>query len=63
MKDLLDMSYRKIVYQAVQANSERARVQRQQCALKFIKLFQKKKRFISVDETWVDASDYRRRSW
>jgi hypothetical protein len=26
MRDLLGMSYRKIVYQAVQANSERARV-------------------------------------
>jgi hypothetical protein len=36
MKEDLGMSYRKIIYQAVQANSERARVQRQQCALKFI---------------------------
>lgn len=63
MKDLLGMSYTKIIYQAVQANSERARVQRQQCALKFINLWKKKTKFISVDETWVDASDYRRRSW
>jgi hypothetical protein len=57
------MSYVKIIYQAVQANLERARVQRQQCALQFIKLLKKKTRFISIDETWVDASDYRRRSW
>jgi hypothetical protein len=63
MKDLLGMKYTKIIYQAVQANSERARVQRQQCALIFIKLWKNNTRFISVDETWVDASDYRRRSW
>jgi hypothetical protein len=63
MVEMLGMSYRKIIYQAVQANSERARVQRQQCAFQFIKLLKKKTRFISIDETWVDASDYRRRSW
>jgi hypothetical protein len=63
MKQDLGMRYRKIIYQAVQANSERARVQRQQCALKFITLLESAKRLISVDETWVDAADYRRRSW
>ena len=44
-------------------NSERCLVQRQQCAIPFLALIQVKKRFINIDESWVDSGDYRRASW
>ena len=63
MKDLLDMSFRVLIKTAPQANSERCRVLRQQCALEFLGLVKMNKRLISIDETWLDSGDYRRRAW
>ena len=63
MRNLLDLRYTKIVNIPVHGNSERCRVQRQQCAIEFLGLIQTKKRIISIDESWLDSGDYRRRSW
>ena len=63
MRDLLDMRYKKIVKIPQQGNSERCLVQRQQSSLRLLPLFQRKKRLISIDETWLDTADFRRRSW
>ena len=38
-------------------------MQRQQCALEFLKLLKSKKRIINIDESWIDSGDYRRRCW
>ena len=63
MRDLLNLRYNKIVKLPVHGNSERCLVQRQQCALEFLKLVQTKRRIINIDESWVDSGDYRRRCW
>ena len=63
MREQLDMSYTRIINIPIHGNSERCLVQRQQCALKFLELIQKKKRIINIDESWLDSGDYRRRSW
>ena len=63
MRDLLKLRYNKIVKIPVHGNSERCLVQRQQCALVFLKLVQTKRRIINIDESWVGSADYRRRSW
>ena len=63
MKDLLNLRYNKIVKLPFHGNSERCMVQRQQCALRFLKLVKTKRRFINIDESWVGSADYRRRSW
>jgi hypothetical protein len=57
------MRYSKIINVAVHANSDRCRIQRQQCAIELLKAFKNNKRIIQIDETWVDSCDYRRRSW
>ena len=63
MRDLVNLRYNKIVKIPVHGNSERCLVQRQQCALVFLKLVQTKRRIINIDESWVNSADYRRRSW
>ena len=63
MRHLLDLSYTKIVQLPVHGNSERCLVQRQQCAIIFLKHIQVKKRIINIDESWLDSGDYRRMSW
>ena len=63
MRDLLKLRYNKIVKIPVHGNSERCLVQRQQCALVFLKLVPTKRRIINIDESWVGSADYRRRSW
>ena len=63
MRDLVNLRYNKIVKIPVHGNSERCLVQRQQCALVFLKLVQTKRRIINIDESWVGSADYRRRSW
>ena len=63
MREQLDLRFRKIVRLAPNANSEVNLIQRQQCALEFLKLFQTKRRFINIDESWLDSVRYQRRSW
>lgn len=57
------MSFSKIIRQAPLANSERNLVLRQQSALKLLSLLNSKSRLISIDETWLGESDFRRRCW
>jgi hypothetical protein len=63
MRDQLGLRYSKIINVAPQANSDRCRIQRQQCSIELLKLMQSKSRIIQIDESWVDSCDYRRRSW
>ena len=57
------MRYRKIKAVSVHANSPKNLVLRQQFAIEFLKLWQKRKRIINVDETWLGMSDFRRMKW
>ena len=57
------MSYRKVVKLPIHANSERCLVQRMHCAMKFLELTPKTRRIISLDESWINLTDYRRRKW
>ena len=63
MKRDLDMSYKKVRQTALHANSEYNLILRQRYAIKLLSLTQKKTVFLNVDETWLDASEYSRRSW
>ena len=63
MKEQLDLSYKKIVRLASKANSVRCLIQRQQCAVEFLKLAKSKRRLINIDESWLDAVRYQRRCW
>ena len=63
MRELLDLRYSKIVWIPPQGNSARCLVQRQQCAIPFLGLSKKRKRWINIDESWINSGDYRRMSW
>ena len=63
MKEQLDLSYKRIVRLAPQANSVAKLIQRQQCAIVFLKLYKSKRRFVNIDESWLDSVRYHRRSW
>ena len=63
MREQVDLRYQKIVRVAPQANSKRCLIQRQQCVVKFLNLFQTKRRVISLDESWLDSVRYQRRCW
>ena len=63
MREGLDMSYRKVVKLPINANSDRCLIQRMQCGVKFLKLKPKTKRIISMDESWINMMDHRRRKW
>ena len=57
------MSYRKVVKVPINANSDRCLIQRMQCAMKFLALRKKVSRIISLDESWINMCDNRRRKW
>ena len=63
MKKDLGLSYRKVKKVAVQANSERCLVLRQQYAVTMLPLLTKGVRVINVDETWLNESNFTRRCW
>ena len=63
MRNELDLRYRKISKLAPLANKERCRVQRQQAAVKYLKILKTKQRVITIDESWIDSGDYLRRCW
>ena len=50
MREQVGLRYRRIVRLAPQANSDRCRIQRQQCGLVFLELLQTKRRIINIDE-------------
>ena len=57
------MSYRKVKHMAIQANSERNLVLRQQCSVQMIKHFKNSKIILNIDETWLGMSDFRKMKW
>ena len=57
------MRYQKIKDTAIFSNSERNLVLRQRWAMEFLSLARTKHTFLSVDETWLGMSDFRRRKW
>ena len=57
------MSYRKVVKLPINANSDRCLIQRMQCGMKFLALAKKVKRIISLDESFLNKTDHRRRKW
>lgn len=59
----LKMRYKKIIPLALTANSPRNLILRQQFALAFLEIDLEKKVVISVDESWLGMSDFRRRKW
>ena len=63
MRDGLDMSYRKVVKIPINANSDRCLIQRMQCGMKFLALTKSTRRIISMDESWLNMTDHRRRKW
>lgn len=54
MRERLNLKYSKISRIALKANSDQNLIQRQRCALEFLKLYQSKRRFINIDESWLD---------
>ena len=63
MKEDLGMSYKRISTVALHTNSEKNRILRQQFALKLVELLRQGKRIINVDESWLNALDYRCMKW
>jgi len=63
MKDQLHMSFRRVEKGPLHLNSVRNRVLRQQGALRVLELLRQNKVIITVDETWVNETDFRRRKW
>ena len=57
------MRYRKIKSSTIGTNSVRNLILRQQFALAFLKLDLAKKTVISLDESWLGMSDFRRYKW
>ena len=57
------MRYRKIKEVSPNANSEKNLVLRQRFAMELIKIFQEKKIILTLDETWLGMTDFRRMKW
>ena len=57
------MSYLKCKKLNTQANSDRALVLRQQYALVMMGLLSDGKRIINIDETWLNETNFTRRTW
>ena len=63
LKNDLRMSYRKIKRTPTNGNTERCKVLRCLWAQKFLGVLQSGQRVITIDETWLSESDYRRFKW
>ena len=63
LKDDLGFSYRRAKLVAVQSNSVRCRVMRQQYALKMLELLAGKRRILNVDESWLNEISFQRKVW
>ena len=63
LKCKLKMSYRKIKRVPFQGNSERCKVLRCLWAKAFFDILKQGDRVITIDETWLPATDYRVRKW
>ena len=59
----MHMSYAKIKQISLRGNSVNNLVMRQRFAVKMLALTQKKTVFLNIDESWLDASDFRRMKW
>ena len=59
----MDMSYARIKKISLMGNSPNNLIMRQRFAIKMLAITQKKTIFLNMDETWLDASDYRRMKW
>ena len=59
----LGLKYKKIKRISFQGNSEKSLILRQQWALNFLATDFTKKNYLSVDETWLGMSDFRRMHW
>ena len=63
MRNDLEMKFKKIIPVAWTANSPRNLILRQRFALAFLEINLEKKIVVSLDETWIGMSDFRRRKW
>ena len=63
MSKEMDMSYARIKNISLHGNSPNNLIMRQRFAIKMLALTNKKTIFLNMDETWLDASDYRRMKW
>ena len=59
----MDMHYSKMKNISLHANSHTNLILRQRYAIKLLELSKKKTIIVNIDETWLDASDYRRFRW
>ena len=63
LKEELGLRYRKTKKIPLQANSQRCKVLRQQYALTLLSLLDQGKRVIQVDETWLNETNFTRKTW
>ena len=63
LKTDLKLSFIKAKKFHPQTNSQRSLVLRQQYALEMLKLHEKRKRIINLDETWLNETSFTRRTW
>ena len=57
------MRYKRIKPVSLHLNSAKNLILRQQFALKLIDLFKRNKIIISIDETWLGMTDFRKMKW
>ena len=56
LKEEMGLRYRKLQKVAIQANSQRNLILRQQYALTMLPLLQTSARIINIDETWISTT-------
>jgi len=59
----MNLVYRQVKKVAPQANSQRCLVLRQQYAISLMALLAQGKRIINVDETWLNETNFQRKTW
>ena len=63
LKNEIEFSYRKAKKVEPRTNTENSLVHRQKYAMTMINLLSEGKKIINVDESFIDQSNYTRRSW
>ena len=63
LREKMNMRFRKVKRIPFGGNTDRSLFLRFECAKTLITLLEAKKRLVSIDESWLQEADMRRRCW